>query len=138
MNEENNEKEEIRQRQDEEELRRQRQAYDTMVENGNTYIRTNGEPEVRAKIESLKIDMAVWNRIARSSVHLSLQSVELMLQVYSTMPFVLGMDILNRKEYTTACMRLSAIRNLMIKDIQEKIAKQLPDLSTPGIDSPKK
>lgn len=100
--------------------------------NGDIYLAQFGEKQLDDDVLQLKADLLAWNQLAPSTIRYNLDTINVMLQVLSTLPIKIGrMDILTDPKYAQFGMRLSAIRNRMLKERDEIIAKSNPDLSTP-------
>lgn len=112
-------------------------AYDTLVTRGNQYLQLFGQAIVNQDIDQMKANLIVWNRLSKASIRYSLQTIDTMMQVWSTMPFIVGVDLINRKEYIDHGNRLSAIRNHIIKERDQRIKDGTQsELSTPEVDNP--
>lgn len=130
MNEEQNEIKRMGEQKDKQQSAIEKLAYEVMVENGKKYLEKNGPDMVKKQVEQIKVDLAVWNKLGHASIRFSLQTIETMLQVYHTIPYVIGLDIVKNPQYILACMRLSAIRNAIIEENQAKAKTALNNLST--------
>lgn len=110
-------------------------AYKNLVESGEMWLRINGEQALRNEIMQLKADLIAWNKITGSSLLLNIQAIDLILQTLSSTQTVMGNNIMEittkfPRFYDKAC-KISAIRNYLIKERDEKIRQSNPGLSTP-------
>lgn len=126
----NDEMNEIRKRMDQEKILKEQMAYEMLVKNGDEWIRKNGQEKLLQEIEYIRVNLRVWNKLTKSTMVLNLQTIDAMLQLMSTVPFIVGTDIIRRPEYAEYTYKLSAIRNHLIKERNEKLLKANPFLST--------
>lgn len=102
---------------------KEKMAYEMLVKNGHEWLRVNGQQKLQEAIETLKVNIRVWNKLTGSTMPFSLQTIDVMLQQLSAYPFVIGMDIIKRTEYVSYCHSLSAVRNHLIKERDDRIRK---------------
>lgn len=105
-------------------------AYEMLVRNGNEWTLRNGPAKLAEAIEVIRVNLRVWNKLTGSTTVLSLGTIDLMLQQMSTVPFIIGMDMIKRPEYAEYVHKLSAIRNHFIAERNEKMKRINPELST--------
>lgn len=123
---------EYRKRMDQDRAMREKMAYEMLVKNGNAWAFKNGPVKLAEAVEQVRVNLRVWNKLTGSTVALNLATVDLMLQQMSTVPFIVGMDMIKRPEYTEYVHKLSAIRNHLIAERNEKMKRINPELSTGG------
>lgn len=121
---------EYRRRMDQERVMKEKMAYEMLVKNGNEWVRKNGQEKLLEALENIKVNLRVWNKLTGSTTVLNLSSIDTMLQQMSTVPFIIGMDMIKRPEYAEYVHKLSAIRNHLITERDEKMKRISPELST--------
>lgn len=112
---------------------RVQQAYDMMVRSGDDWIKKNGDKSLIERTAWVKAHIRTWNQITKSTIPFSLQSIDTMILMMSTLPTMIGMDVIMRNEYRDTMACFSAIRNALVKERNDKMK-----LSTGLLDSDKK
>lgn len=107
-------------------------ARESMVSNGKLYLERYGEKQVEADLEELRRQFVTWNAIGETSARVNVDSITLMISVMAMVPVQLGkLELLSDPKLVMTTTKLSAIRNLLVKQRAELLAKSNPDLSTP-------
>ncbi len=113
----------------------ERAAANATVKVGEDYERIYGAARVSQDELDMKSLFMAWSRIMGASTVFSISSVEAMMIMLQKLPMGPGLNmLLANKEYNLALSSLSAIRNKLIRERDQRIAASSPEIFTPGAD----
>lgn len=103
-----------------------------LKKSGEIWKQQNGEDKFKKQTELLKQQIMVWNKLTGSTVPFNLNTVETIMCVISSLPFMLrDQGILGIPGFIDFSAAVSAVRNGLIAERDEKIWQNIPGLSTP-------
>lgn len=131
MNDESEEIKKLKEQRMREAMKQQQQmAASLLTTNGDNYITSFGIERYKKEFELMRDGLRTWNGITHSTIIFNLQTINAMIFMLSSVS-VNDMSVSNHVKFQEMYMLCCAIRNQLIRERNETIAKSNPDLSTP-------
>lgn len=105
-------------------------AINLLSANGENYLEVYGPEKLEQEIENIRGGMKIWNDVTYGTMSLNLATINIMIFCLSTINLKDQAKQSDTK-FQEMYMILCAIRNRMMKERDQAIAKISPDLSTP-------
>ncbi len=106
-------------------------AKDSSKQGGIAYVKQFGPEQVTKDIRAHRESIQLWNKVMASSIPFTLNTIDAFLLAYGGMPNIVGMEIINNPKYQQAIKMLSAIRNHLIAERDERMRLSTGDDNKP-------